>query len=80
MTQPYAHRNGESEPPTIEGAFWFVGKLHHSDYFHDMKGLVEITDHYLSHELLYGGEECCHRMGDFEGRWYGPVMPPWETE
>jgi hypothetical protein len=75
----FSHRNGETDEPTVAGYYWFVGKLHHAGYFHVVKDLIEIIGAYPTNELIYDGEECRHVMGDFEGEWYGPIVPPWDA-
>lgn len=76
----YAHRNGETEPPTIEGSFWFKGKLHHHDYSHDVAGLETISRHWRTTKLFVDGEECAHYLEEAEGQWWGPVVPPWSAQ
>lgn len=65
----FSHRNGEREQPTISGHYWFRGTFGR----HECADMVEV-----------GTDRCSWWMGDFalteaNGRWYGPVTPPWET-
>lgn len=83
----YTHRNGETEPPTIPGDFWYKGKLHHRghtdesrNYHHDCGGMFHIYPHWHTNKLCIDGEECIHYMEDAEGQWWGPVVPPWDRE
>lgn len=81
MSQTYSHRNGETEPPTVEGTYWFRGKIHHRDYAHDVAGLKVVSEHwrYEGHEhWLVESEECEDRLKDAEGQWWGPVEAPWQ--
>lgn len=67
--EQYSHRNGETEPPTIdEGYFWF----HTDDSVIQPHGMIHIFD------------GACFEDGkmwdiaELTGRWWGPVTPPWE--
>lgn len=65
----YAHRNGESEPPTEPGRYWFRGMFGR----HECEDMVEV-----------GTDRADWWVGNFalkeaNGQWYGPVTPPWEA-
>jgi hypothetical protein len=71
----YEHRNGESEPPDIEGYYFFEGrKLRHR------KGVKlgvfmrvwRNDDGVMRHYWMYPGT-----VDELIGRWWGPVTPPW---
>lgn len=84
----YSHRNGESEPPTIRGLYWFAGQ-----YLEE--GETEPTEYYR----LYNVTVNVNRRGEnkwwafkweshpqdrardtdaLNGRWWGPVILPWQ--
>lgn len=75
----YGHRNGESEPPTIEGEFWFRGKLHHGDYWHDVAGIESVKIHWRTKKFFIPGEEGDHDLDTAEGQWWGPIVEPWHA-
>lgn len=77
MNGQYTHRNGETEPPTIKGVwFWFMsdgdadisamGMLFIYPQGDDVAGTFDDVD----------GDTTC--ISELEGRWWGPVTPPWE--
>lgn len=84
-TYAYAHRNGETEPPTEPGAYWFKG-----DYYYGRLG----DDRFRrSEQLLLQVEQDENRFyfdefasdegrtsGHFAGQWWGPIVPPWEAK
>lgn len=81
MRQAYTHRNGERDAPTVEGIYWFKGKIHHRDYAHDAAGLKSVSEHwrYEGHEnWLVESEESEHPLKDAEGQWWGPIEAPWQ--
>lgn len=81
--QQYSHRNGETEPPTEAGIFWFRGKLHHEEYYHDVADLqTVVANNYsgINDFFAIAGEECLHGVSDAEGQWWGPIVSPWEDE
>lgn len=73
----YSHRNGDSEPPIEAGKYWFKGGINHNDYAHGVADTIELF--HSGGELYYDGEECGHVLGDFDGQWWGPVIPPWQA-
>lgn len=65
----YSHRNGETEPPTIDEAwYWFDGGL--NDIEHP-RGVLYIFD-----GATYADGEMWS-ISELKGRWWGPVTPPW---
>lgn len=63
----YAHRNGETEPPTEQGNYWFKGVL----LFLDRPGrereettlIVNVSSDFV--------------LDKYDGQWWGPIVPPW---
>jgi hypothetical protein len=69
----YPHRNGESDPPSKEetGWYWF-----NSNNPTGGAGMFLMTD-----GRLYGyGVDGRAKVGKLNGRWWGPVIPPWQEE
>lgn len=65
----YTHRNGETEPPTEPGNYWFKGVL----LFLDSPGRErEETTLIVNVSLDFV-------LDKYEGQWWGPIVPPWET-
>jgi hypothetical protein len=74
MAKPYIHRNGEMEPPTVAGWYWW------EDTREPGRGEIQLV-------RLYHGELCEMRWsppvtvwGNTWTRWWGPVIPPWEQQ
>ena len=75
-TMKYDHRNGETEPPTIAGWYWWGGTVVGA---YTEKGLVNIT---VSRDGIQIWPSWCDGwlgIEDMPGDWWGPVMPPWEA-
>lgn len=88
LAKPYAHRNGETEPPEVEGEFWFEG---HFDYVDDSgddrsayvamrgdvstnhKGVRKIQNNWCNTNAIG-----CFDVEELRGKWYGPTVAPWE--
>jgi len=72
----YSHRNGETEPPTVEGWYWWSGTVVGA---YAEKGLVNITVPRDS-KIQIWPSWCDGWLGaeDMPGQWYGPVVAPWE--
>ena len=77
----YAHRNGETTPPTELGYYFFCGdhvygKASKDNIKDNIKEIVRVTewgvDIFLSENLL--------KLDRCLGQWWGPIAPPWETE
>lgn len=76
----YSHRNGETELPTTEGHYWFLGK--HSKRARDFPNRRDIL------HVNSGGMTKYHKprtayarmmpATELIGQWWGPVPPPWE--
>ena len=87
----YEHRNGETEPPTIAGEYWFDGVIA-SDNKNDPKWYgvgKRLQEKLLAERYSDGsidfeyGEYMDGRGALFDpwqlvGRWWGPIVPPWE--
>lgn len=71
-TQQYAHRNGETAPPTEPGKYWFV-----CDKWRDTVDVIP------SASMLMAFDPHTNRYYDvrdsrMSGQWWGPVVAPWE--
>lgn len=84
----YSHRNGETEPPTEVGYYWVRGSMSPNDNV----GLIAVEGvaHIVPPSDDLGMEDyffqladmgLYHRIAPSEilCRWWGPVLPPWET-
>lgn len=75
----YLHRNGETVTPTEPGLYWFQGQVFSRqcvglfclEYYNGDAIAMGWRPFGDSSEILYGD------LGDFNGRWWGPVTPPW---
>lgn len=67
----YSHRNGEIEPPTVNGWYWFDG----NHYDVRCQNLVAVRSFGLFPTWLEGWSE----PETFEGKWYGPLVAPWDA-
>lgn len=79
----FLHRNGETEPPTEAGLYWFKGKIRHPAYAHDVAALEQVEPHWSLEgyeNWIIPDEECIHFLTDATGQWWGPVLPPWNEE
>jgi hypothetical protein len=70
----YAHRNGETEPPSEQalidgGWYWFNDNREGGGF-----GMFLLFGGYL---LGYGPNDETLAT-DLDGRWWGPVIPPWQ--
>lgn len=73
----YIHRNGQKEPPTIDGFYWFLGSrngrhwhymfIYTGEAFPDCKTTVTAID-----------DEWEIPFGELDGQWWGPIVPPWD--
>lgn len=75
MSQQYSHRNGETEPPTTDGYFWFKGTLQDET----ASGLVDVFTYQDRVDLAPLWEHGNYPAACFVGRWWGPVLMPWES-
>jgi len=76
-SQPYLHRNGETEPPTVDGWYWWSGTVIGA---YAEKGLVNITVPRNDANIQIWPSWCDGWLGakDMQGQWYGPIVAPWE--
>lgn len=72
MPTLYSHRNGETEPPSVEGRFWFKGMLDKIP----STGIVAINAGWQT-TCWPDWIEGWSPPDDFQGQWWGPVTPPW---
>ena len=76
----YAHRNGETEAPTVPGLYWFRGTCEL------WTGIInlQMALHTIGREgRLLAWEELSQEhlpMQCFAGQWWRPIVPPWEGE
>lgn len=74
----YYHRNGETEPPTVNGWYWFDGTIRDEDIY---RGVVETCRFEVRGDVWfrYGivGREWDFPEEQMQGQWWGPVVPPW---
>ena len=71
----YAHRNGETEPPTVAGRYWFSGAI--SGW-----STSEMTLVTLDCAMAWNNRadvESFVDIAEFVGQWWGPVLAPWES-
>ncbi len=77
MTERYDHRNGETEPPTEPGWYWFDGTL--DDRL--QAGLVKVNAPDSAFPTLSVSPQWTEgwmEMNLLSGQWWGPLLPPWE--
>jgi len=83
----YTHRNGETEPPTIVGAYGFRGlymDIRPDAYgTHEVAGIItlyhpdrETWPEFIAYDCETG-EGAYHNAKDFDGKWWGPITGPW---
>lgn len=73
MSSRYNHRNGETEPPTESGWYWFSGESH--DVTH--AGLIHVV-HGIKHpEAWPAWSDGWDYLSEYHGQWWGPITPPW---
>lgn len=76
----YAHRNGETEPPTADdfigtGQYWFNGSVKSPEY--GIYKIADIVECYLRHVYNDNTGETLLKS-EHTGQWWGPIVPPWE--
>lgn len=72
LDKPYSHRNGETEPPGVEGWYWY--ELESDDW-----RIVEVDNGGVyedSFAAYYSGVEASSDVAYMRGRWYGPIPEP----
>jgi hypothetical protein len=74
----FSHRNGETEPPTEAGFFWFIGRKRKHPQRVRRGGVYRVW--WNSGELytrINSWSSC--QVDELAGQWWGPVIPPWQT-
>ena len=76
----YPHRNGETEAPTVPGLYWFRSSAH--SWFPEQEFQRPIHVLNTSGEALAwnDGRQSYDEIDDFVGKWWGPIVAPWESE
>lgn len=81
MSQPYSHRNGETEPPdhmeygpSYSVNYFFQGYIDGYGNFQDLTTVDQVNWEMSD----YCGVS--YKLNKAHGRWWGPVMPPWEHD
>jgi len=69
----YTHRNGETETPTVKGSYWFKGTCNTYAQL-EIAFMIDFVG-----DLIYIGNGP-YRLAAFTGQWWGPILPPWESE
>ncbi len=75
----YIHRNGETEPPTESGWYWFIGRKHKHSKRVSKAGAYRVWGDAGELRINIPPWSACW-VDELEGRWWGPVSPPWEGE
>lgn len=76
-TGVYSHRNGETEPPTEAGFFWFIGRKHKHSQRVSRAGVYRAWWNAGELRISIAPWSPCS-VDELVGRWWGPVTPPWE--
>jgi hypothetical protein len=80
----YTHRNGETEPPTVPGEYWFDGAILADGGYYKTgtkwrdQVYVSNSEHGLQVEFQYYEDWDQFSPWQVVGRWWGPIVPPWE--
>lgn len=77
LTMPYAHRNGEADPPTETGRYWFKGSIDGRN----IEWITTVIDGGKRGILAWDESDYIEDYVDVEkfvGQWWGPVPAPWE--
>jgi hypothetical protein len=88
----YTHRNGETEPPTVPGEYWFDGAVVYDKgplsafslgtHIRDQVKVEQprwAQEPGLLVELPWGDLPEYFSPWQVVGRWWGPIVPPWEA-
>jgi hypothetical protein len=88
----YTHRNGEAEPPSVPGEYWFDGAILGDNgplsafppgtHIRDRVKVEQprwAREPGLLVELPYGELPECFPPWQVVGRWWGPIVQPWEA-
>lgn len=73
----YAHRNGDTEAPTMPGKYWFSGTATLWTGRINLRTVLDCTER--DGRILAWEERSQYYLllGHFAGQWWGPVEPPW---
>lgn len=76
-TPRYSHRNGETEPPTKAGWYWFKGSVSVGNHlgFSVHFDVVRLDDS----QLVAFPNDYMATLRNVTGRWWGPIVPPFEA-
>lgn len=73
----YSHRNGETEPPTEAGYYFFRGRKMRHPRRTSVGAMVRVWQG--DGEMRTQLRTCSPcSVDEMVGRWWGPVTPPWE--
>lgn len=76
QTPAYVHRNGETEPPTVAGRYWFNGhRTKQNGNRVRVMDLVEVNVYCGVYNDTDGETDA---FASYVGQWWGPVIPPWD--
>ena len=78
--QQYSHRNGETEPPTTAGEFWFDGAGIASSHVYKWRDRFSVERHNGVLCVFDDDGYPLLPVTSMAGRWWGPIMPPWEQQ
>lgn len=70
----YSHRNGETEPPTVKGWYW-LRHLRGKTYVPGQPFVFLAKKKYGKVLFIVDFDM---PVADIHGKWWGPVVPPWE--
>ncbi len=78
VREQFTHRNGESEPPTEEGVYWYacLTPMNKQGYMISPPEIVEVNGDQASFIEPYGIE----KTKELKVKWWGPITPPWEAD
>ena len=73
----YPHRNGETEPPTETGYYWFRYNVKTEQLCH----ICQVRRRVLGGlYAVWPGVEFQEDADELSGRWYGPILEPEQVE
>lgn len=78
MCKRWSHRNGETEPPTMEGEYWFRqwdGGPHDIVLVYEVM-VIDKPDGYIELVGFNSASQEESPIEDFLGEWYGPIPEP----
>lgn len=80
----FSHRNGETEPPTEPGWYWFEGAVRGTGPDRHLREVVRVLvqvdiNGVTKNQITFDH----HRANPYErvkDRWWGPITPPWKSK